>query len=104
MTSARTRTLDRFDARSLLLFATLTMGGTQAILAQSPPPATPPAQTATARTPAQAFARADANGDGQLTLREAERYPAIAERFQQLDRDQNGSLSPEEFAAGLQQR
>lgn len=49
----------------------------------------------------KAFDRADANGDGKLTLREAERYPVVAEQFSQLDRDKNGSLSREEFAYGI---
>ena len=115
---SRTRSLHRFDARSLVLFASLTMGGTHAIMAQSlhPSPAlrqpaasvsTPspaPTQVAQAQpTPDQAFDRADANGDGKLTLREAERYPAIAEHFSQFDRDKNGSLSREEFAQSLKQ-
>lgn len=42
-------------------------------------------------------------GDGKLTLREAERFPAVAERFQQFDVDHNGSLSREEFSNGLKQ-
>lgn len=128
-----TRSLHRFDARSLVLFASLTMGGTQAVMAQSlhpspalrqpttstsstasapsttPPqlaqaqPATPVAPAMAQPTPDQAFDRADANGDGKLTLREAERYPAIAEHFSQFDRDKNGSLSREEFAQSLKQ-
>ena len=123
---SRTRSLHRFDARSLVLFASLTMGGTHAIMAQSlhPSPAlrqpaasvsTPSTQLAQAQpatpgapatanpTPDQAFDRADANGDGKLTLREAERYPAVAEHFSQFDRDKNGSLSREEFAQSLKQ-
>lgn len=113
---SRIRVLHGFDARSLVLFAGLTMGGTQAILAQSITP--PPAQQAAATRPEQqaqaapterratadqAFDRADANGDGKLTLREAERFPAVAERFQQFDVDHNGSLSRAEFANGLKQ-
>lgn len=127
---SRTRSLHRFDARSLVLFASLTMGGTHAIMAQSlhpspalrqpaastasapsttptqmaqAQPATPGAPTMANPTPDQAFDRADANGDGKLTLREAERYPAIAEHFSQFDRDKNGSLSREEFAQSLKQ-
>ena len=117
MQPTRTRLLHRFDARSLVLFASLTMGGTQAILAQSTTPAasqpawTAPAAHVAQATPAapasssvdQAFDRADANGDGKLTLREAERFPAVAERFSQFDQDKNGSLSREEFAQGLKQ-
>lgn len=112
-----TRLLHGFDARSLVLFATLTMGGTQAVLAQSSHSAAStksetaisaqqveaPAPAPAAPTTAQAFERADANGDGKLTLREAERYPAVAERFGQFDRDHNGSLSRDEFSKGIQQ-
>lgn len=115
-----TRLLHGFDARSLVLFASLTMGGTQAVLAQTPAAssATPPAASAPAdthaapataptapppATPDQAFDRADANGDGKLTLREAEHFPAVSERFQQFDKDKNGSLSREEFSQGLKQ-
>lgn len=113
---SRIRSLHRFDARSLVLFASLTMGGTQAIMAQSiyPTPAqraAAPSQVQLAQaapqpsapTADQAFDRADANGDGKLTLREAERFPAVAERFHQFDVDKNGSLSRAEFASGLKQ-
>jgi Ca2+-binding EF-hand superfamily protein len=47
-----------------------------------------------------AFSRADTNGDGKLTREEAERLPAIALRFDELDKDKDGFLSLEEFAAG----
>ena len=117
---SRTLSLHCFDARSLVLFASLTMCGTQAVMAQSlhpapalrqpdtsaplqraqPLPATPAVANSTSD---KAFDRADANGDGKLTLREAERYPAVAEHFSQFDRDKNGSLSREEFAQSLQQ-
>lgn len=103
-----TRTLHGFDARSLLLFASLSAGAGMA-LAQSTPAAgrsapgsasTTTAQVASAPTVQDAFRRADTNQDGKLTLREAERFPAIAERFSQLDKDKNGSLSLQEFAQG----
>jgi len=47
-----------------------------------------------------AFKRADANGDGKLSKEEAARLPAIAARFDELDRDKDGFLSLAEFAAG----
>jgi Ca2+-binding EF-hand superfamily protein len=47
-----------------------------------------------------AFTRADTNGDGKLTRQESERLPAIAIRFDELDKDKDGFLSLEEFAAG----
>ena len=49
---------------------------------------------------ASAFERADANRDGQLSSAEAGQLPAIANRFQALDKDKNGSLSRTEFEAG----
>lgn len=46
------------------------------------------------------FAKADANGDGRITREEATALPAIAARFDQLDRNKDGVLSLEEFGAG----
>ena len=47
-----------------------------------------------------AFARADTNSDGKLSRDEAQRFPEIAARFDELDRDRDGFLSFAEFAAG----
>lgn len=47
-----------------------------------------------------AFARADANQDGKLSPAEAASFPAIGNRFKELDRDRDGSLSLQEFQAG----
>ena len=114
------RTLPSFDARSVMLFAALTMGGA---MAQAQTPAAPSAQPryqtgpgpgtsqpqavfggSSAAAPggdsASAFERADANRDGQLSAAEAGQLPAIANRFQALDKDKNGSLSRAEFEAG----
>jgi hypothetical protein len=47
------------------------------------------------------FKDADANGDGQLSLDEAQaKMPKLAERFSTLDADQNGLLSKEELKRG----
>ncbi|RYF20283.1 MAG: EF-hand domain-containing protein [Comamonadaceae bacterium] len=47
-----------------------------------------------------AFARADANQDNQLSPAEAASFPAIGNRFKELDGDHDGSLSLQEFQAG----
>ena len=47
-----------------------------------------------------AFARADTNGDGKLSREEAQRFPEIAARFDELDSDHDGFLSLAEFAVG----
>ena len=47
-----------------------------------------------------AFARADSNGDGKLSRDEAQRFPEIAARFDELDRDHDGFLSLIEFSVG----
>ncbi len=47
-----------------------------------------------------AFARADTNGDSKLSREEAQRFPEIAVRFDELDRDRDSFLSFAEFAVG----
>ncbi|CAN7158614.1 EF-hand domain-containing protein [Acidovorax sp. LjRoot129] len=110
----------KFDTRSVMLFAALSLGGVGALQAQTPssspqfgpaektapqtgskftagPSSTPAAQATTASA---AFDRADTNKDGQLSAQEAAKLPAISQRFKQLDADQNGTLSRSEFEKG----
>jgi Ca2+-binding EF-hand superfamily protein len=47
-----------------------------------------------------AFDRADTNKDGQLNAKEAAKLPAIGQRMKELDTDQSGMLSREEFEKG----
>ena len=114
-----------FDARSVMLFAALSLGGIGALQAQtsssstpprfgpaaqstpqsmsSPAAAAPAAAPVTASTAASAaFDRADTNKDGQLSPQEAAQLPAIGQRFKELDTDQSGSLSRAEFEKGAQ--
>jgi Ca2+-binding EF-hand superfamily protein len=48
-----------------------------------------------------AFSRADTNEDGMLSKTEAFRLAAMADRFDALDSDHDGSLNLEEFAVGF---
>jgi ABC-type phosphate transport system substrate-binding protein len=106
-----------FDARSVLLFTALSLGGAAALQAQTAPAAAPKAQggpsygpttsstnstapTATGSSSPAAFDRADANADGKLSAEEAATLPAIGNRFEQLDADRDSSLSRTEFEKG----
>jgi hypothetical protein len=61
----------------------------------------PAAGDAKARMAAEAaFTKADANGDGKLSKEEAAKLPAIATKFDMLDKDKDGALTLAEFAAG----
>jgi type II secretory pathway component HofQ len=110
----------RFDTRSVMLFAALSLGGAAALQAQaqtsapspqfgpgekSAPLASPkyslgPASNTSPAAPSTAFDRADANKDGQLSAKEAAQLPAIGQRFKELDTDQSGTLSRQEFDKG----
>ena len=115
---AKQRRIYKFDTRSVMLFAALSLGAAGVMHAQAqtshPSPSFGPAgQTAPqskpqfAIGPAQssaaasaAFDRADTNKDGMLSADEAKQLPAISQHFKQLDTDKNGSLSRTEFEKG----
>ncbi len=59
------------------------------------PSATP--QRMNSRSADAAFRRADRDGDGRLSRRETEHFPALSQRFEQLDGDRDAFLSREEF-------
>ena len=97
--------IPNFEVRSVLLLAALTVGGALAVHAQTSaatpshnvaPRAAPKAQDITA-----AFNRADSNQDGKLTLQESVRFPAVEQRFEQIDSNKDKTVSREEFAAAL---
>lgn len=94
------RPLHVFEVRSVLLFASLTLGGSAAVMAQDkgmPSSRSNTATTTQAITPTAAFQRADLNRDGQLSREEAEHLPSVAAQFEQWDLDGNGQLSLLEF-------
>lgn len=117
---AQQRRMSPFDARSVMLFAALALGGAGALQAQaqgagsssgggkSPaaqgsdtPYSYGPGTGNPSRAASNAFQRADADKDGRLSEQEATQLPAISQRFKELDTDRNDSLSPTEFEKGL---
>ena len=112
--------IPNFELRSVALLATLTVGaaltGAQAQTPGSGAVKPPPAKSAPATrdaspqapqaTPAgqetdAAFARADANRDGKLSRQEAVRFPAVEQRFEQIDTNKDQFVSREEFEAAV---
>ncbi|MDP3826463.1 MAG: EF-hand domain-containing protein [Polaromonas sp.] len=85
------------DKRSVLLQALLTLGMAAGARAQAAAGAIPPNRV-TAQDLAAAFKRADVNGDGKLSRQEAERLPAVAQRFEQIDTNRDTFISLDEFS------
>lgn len=119
MQTRRLRSLTVPGARTAALFSFLLVGCAIAAYAQAPQtrPAPAPAPVPVPNTPATAapippntlsvaqidaaFARADADRDGQINRQEAARFPAVLELFDRMDTDRSGGLSRVEFEAGL---
>lgn len=112
--------IPNFEIRSVLLFAVLTMGAaTQAQTSPAAPAATQrgapaqvmlsgtagalPANKGVSRGAEAAFMRADNDRDGKLSRQEIEHFPALAQRFEQIDSNRDSFISRGEFnqAAGL---
>lgn len=89
-----TRFLPNFEACSVALFAACAIGASMGVHAQTP-------IRPGGRVGEAAFARADTNKDGRLSREEAVRLPAISERFDQIDTDHDGFISPMEFEEAL---
>ena len=99
--------IPNFEARSVLLVATLAFAGIAGAQGQtiSPIPGrdapaatgSVPANKATSNDVNAAFDRADADKDGKLSRTEAENLPAVAQRFEQIDSDRDTFVSREEL-------
>lgn len=86
----------RFDNRSLLLFAVLTLGATGVTWAQSSAASMPDDKTSMT-----IFTQADQDADKALSANEAAAIPALAERFAQVDVNGDGKVSVAEFVASM---
>ena len=91
----RTLTKSLVPAAAAVLIATLGPAW-----AQQPAQPPQPAPQAPADPAEAAFRGADTNKDGQLSREEAGKLPAIAARFDELDKNKDGGLSWDEFRSG----
>ncbi len=84
--------------------ALILAAGALPVLAQPAPNAgaAPPPPPARGFAVGEAFARADANNDGRVTLEEGRAW--LAARFQEVDANRDGGVSLEEFTAYAQAR
>lgn len=95
--------LTSFEARSLLLIASVTLGVAGNAYAQStaaPATAAPATAAADAEVTA-AFTKADKNRDGKLSKEEAATLPAVAANFERADADKDGMISAAEFGKAM---
>ena len=111
-----------FEARSVMLFAAMALGGAAGAQAQAPAtygarpttqsspaagasaaPAVSPVAASSDKDVAAAFAKADSNRDGKLSREEAEALPAVAQRFEQVDANHDQFISRAEFDKAMKQ-
>lgn len=102
-----------FEYFSVLLMAALVLAAGAAHAQPAAPSAASPNSPATQAAPIPpntttskeveaVFLRADTNRDGKLDRKEAERLPAVSQRFDQIDTDHDSTISLSELnkAAG----
>lgn len=91
--------LTSFEARSLLLIASVTLGVAGNAYAQSTAAPAKPAATDTEIT--AAFTKADKNSDGKLSRDESATLPALAAKFDSADTDKDGTINATEFSRAM---
>ncbi len=111
--TSRNHFIPNFELRSVALLATLAVGAALAAHAQTtdsgtprPPTAQSAPSTGTPVVPGVQnrdlmFARADVNKDGKLSRQESARFPALEQRFDDIDTNKDQFVSREEFDAAL---
>ncbi|MFT3718688.1 hypothetical protein [Pseudorhodoferax sp.] len=105
------RPLARFEEHRLALCLCAALGSAcavaqaraQDVLAQAPvgAPVAHHVRDGALQRVDEAFGRADTDGDGRLSREEAQRLPAVAERFDEIDANHDRVLSREEFHRGV---
>lgn len=116
MTTSVFHFIPNFEIRSVALLTALTVGAALGAHAQGADTGTlkapsgsgtPSVQSApspsgpTTQEVGAAFTRADANRDGKLSRQEAVRFPAVEQRFDQIDTNKDQFVSREEFEVAL---
>lgn len=89
---------------TLAAHAQATQGQAPAGQAVDPANQPPTAAGPNSSGPAGLFIKADANRDGKLSREESKMLPAIAEKFDTIDKDKDGSLNIDEFTVGIKAR
>ena len=68
-------------------------------IAQTPPPAQPPAQESQPQQQGATFESLDTNGDGRISKTEAESNASVSAQFSRYDRDGNGYIEKAEVTS-----
>jgi hypothetical protein len=101
MTKTQRHSIRNFEATSVLFFA-LMAGCVLSARAQAPDTPIPASRPKwSAEQIDQAFKLADANKDASISREEAQRFPAVLKRFDQVDTNQDGLISREEWNEAL---
>jgi hypothetical protein len=89
-----------YPSRGLLVGAALTLLASSGVWAQALAPSDKPMTT---KEISDTFAKADANKDGKLDMKEAETVPGLAARFDMADADGDKMISKAEFEKAMKQ-
>lgn len=91
--------ITNFEARSVMLIASWTLGVAGVAYAQNTRPSN---AAATDRDVSAAFREADKNADGYLNREEALVMPSVSTNFEQIDTNKDNNISLDELAKAVQ--